>query len=157
MSDRASGMKRSTLPAMKSYGLLAVALLVAAACSSSSSPPAGSNPGDASSGADVAVGNDDGPDADTWNNWAGGFFIKYCDECHSVNDPSGLDFGVQATVVANKSTIRCGACAMQDPSWGCPASPPAKQFPISDTAGTNPKPTDAERDRLVAWIGAGCP
>ncbi|HEY3817044.1 MAG TPA: hypothetical protein VGL81_07735 [Polyangiaceae bacterium] len=139
---------------MKS-SLLLGALLLAAACSSSSSPP-DANPADAAGTVDVASG-DGGPDLDTWDNWAGGFFAKYCVECHGVGNTSGLDFGVQATVVANQSTIRCGVCAAQDPSWGCPASPPAKQFPISDTAGTNPKPSDAERDRVVAWIEAGCP
>jgi hypothetical protein len=152
MSDGASWGK---LRRMKSTLLLG-ALLGAAACSSSSSPPAGSNPSDASSTADVATG-DGGPDLDTWDNWGQGFFTKYCVECHGVSDPTGLDFGTQATVVANKSAIRCGVCVAQDPSWGCPASPPAKQFPINDTAGTNPKPTDEERDRVVAWIEAGCP
>jgi hypothetical protein len=64
---------------------------------------------------------------------------------------------MQSIVVTNKDTIRCGVCVQQDPSWGCPASPPAEQFPISDTAGTNPKPSAEERDRVVAWIEAGCP
>jgi hypothetical protein len=143
---------------MRSYLLLG-ALLTAAACSSSSSPPAGSNQPDASSGADVEVA-ESGATPDTWDNWAQGFFTKYCVECHAVGNTAGLDFGVQATVVANKATIRCGVCVQQDPSWGCPtgpSSPAAKQFPISDTAGTNPKPSDAERDRVVAWIAAGCP
>jgi hypothetical protein len=134
--------------------LLLGALLAAAACSSSSSP--GSSPSDASSSADVELG-DGGPDLDTWDNWAQGFFTKYCVECHGVSNPDGLDFGVQATVVASKSTIRCGVCVAQDPSWGCPATPPAKQFPISDDADANPKPTDEERDRVVLWIEAGCP
>jgi hypothetical protein len=131
--------------------LLLGALLVAAACSSSSSPPAGGIPSDASST------GDGGPDLDTWDNWAQGFFTKYCVECHGVGNTSGLDFGMQSIVVTNKDTIRCGVCVQQDPSWGCPASPVAEQFPISDTAGTNPKPSDAERDRVVAWIAAGCP
>jgi hypothetical protein len=129
-----------------------------AACSSSSSPPAGTGTSDAATVPDVAsTGDDGGPDLDTWANWGQGFFTKYCVECHGVSNPDGLDFGVQATVVANKDTIRCGVCVKQDPSWGCPASPSAEQFPISDTAGTNPKPSDAERDRVVAWIGAGAP
>ena len=94
---------------------------------------------------------------DTWANWAQGFFTKYCVECHGASNPDGLDFGQQSVVVANKDTIRCGVCVSQDSSWSCPASPPAEQFPISDSAGTNPKPTDDERNRVVAWIGAGCP
>jgi hypothetical protein len=60
-------------------------------------------------------------------------------------------------VVSNKDVIRCGVCVQQDPAWNCPASPPAEQFPISDQAGTNPKPSNADRDRVVAWIDAGCP
>ena len=140
---------------MKSTLLLG-ALLAAAACSSSSSPSTGSTGSDAATLDEVPAG-DGGPDLDTWDNWAQGFFTKYCVECHGVSNTAGLDFGVQATVVANKDTIRCGVCVQQDPSWGCPATPPAKQFPISDTAGTNPKPSDAERDRFVGWIDAGCP
>ena len=149
---------------MKSCLLLGV-VLAAAACSSSSTP--GSNASDAAStgdtssaGDDASTGDASGGEAaapDTWANWGQGFFTKYCVECHSVNDPVGLDFGVQATVVANMNDIRCGVGIQQDPSWSCPSTIKAKQFPISDTAGTNPKPTDAERDRLVAWIGAGCP
>jgi hypothetical protein len=138
---------------MRSY-LLLVALLVAAAvaCSSSSPSPGGSNPGN-----DSGATGDGGPDLDTWDNWAEGFFTKYCVECHGASNPDGLDFGVQATVVTNKDVIRCGVCVQQDPSWGCPASPPAEQFPISDSTGSNPKPTPEERDRVVAWIDAGCP
>jgi hypothetical protein len=139
---------------LKSHLLLG-ALLALAACSSGSSHP-GSSPSDASSVADVELG-DGGPDLDTWDNWAQGFFTKYCVECHGVSNPDGLDFGVQATVVASKDVIRCGVCVQQLPSWDCPASPPAEQFPISDEAGTNPKPSAEERDRVVLWIEAGCP
>jgi len=139
-----------TSRAMKSVVLLG-ALLAAAACSASSAPPA------QGPGTDASDVGDGGPDLDTWANWAQGFFTRYCVECHGATNPDGLDFGVQATVIANKSTIRCGVCVQQDPAWGCPASPPAEQFPISDSTGTNPKPSDAERDRVVAWIDAGCP
>jgi hypothetical protein len=148
MSEGASWGK---LRRMKS-GLLLGALLVAAACSSSSSPPAGSSGYDAST-----FPSDGGPDLDTWDNWGQGFFTKYCVECHGVSNSSGLDFGMQSIVVTNQDTIRCGVCVQQDPSWGCPASPPAEQFPLTDAAGTNPKPSDEERDRVVAWIAAGCP
>jgi hypothetical protein len=136
---------------MKTW-LLSFVLFAAAACSSSSAPPAGSNPP-----VDSGTTGDGGADLDTWDNWGQGFFATYCVECHGISNPDGLDFGVQATVVANKDVIRCGVSVQQDPSWNCPASPPAKQFPISDMAGTNPKPTDADRDRAVAWITAGCP
>jgi hypothetical protein len=98
----------------------------------------------------------DGPDTDTWASWALGFFTTYCVECHDASDPKGLNFGVQSIVAANRDAIRCGVCVAQQPSWGCPASPPARQFPISDSSGTNPKPSDADRDRVVDWIAAGC-
>ncbi|HEY8089308.1 MAG TPA: hypothetical protein VIF09_15720 [Polyangiaceae bacterium] len=126
-----------------------VVVVAAAACSSSSSPPAGQG------GDDASVG--DGYDADTWANWGQGFFTRYCVECHAAGNTSGLDFGQQSIVVTNASTIRCGVAVTQDPAWSCPSNLTAKQFPISDTAGANPKPTDAERNRVVAWINAGTP
>lgn len=132
-------------------GLALVLALVAAACSSSSASSSGSGAQDA-----APAWAPDGPDTDTWASWGAGFFTKYCVECHSANDPKGLDFGVLSTVVANKDLIRCGVCVQQQSSWGCAASPTAKQFPISDSAGSNPKPSDADRDRVVDWIGAGC-
>jgi hypothetical protein len=130
-----------------------VVVVAAAACSSSSSPTSGQGGDDATEGGPVG----DGYDADTWANWAQGFFTKYCVECHAAGNTSGLDFGEQSIVVQNASTIRCGVCVTQDPAWHCPASPAAEQFPISDSSGTNPKPTDAERERVVAWINAGTP
>jgi hypothetical protein len=132
---------------------LLVPLLAAlvAACSSSS---ASSGTGAQDSGPAWAP---DGPDTDTWASWGLGFFTKYCVECHSANDSKGLNFGVHSVVTTNKDAIRCGVCVQQQASWGCAAVPAAKQFPISDPAGTNPKPSDAERDRVVAWIGVGCP
>lgn len=148
-------------------GAVVLGCALAAACSSSSSPQGGSSSGSASSGSgssgssgSSSSGSSGGGDAasgDTWASWAQGFFSTYCVECHASSDPTGRDFTQQSIVVTNKDTIRCGVCVQQDPSWGCPASPPAKQFPISDGAGTNPKPTDTERNRVVAWIGAGCP
>jgi hypothetical protein len=95
--------------------------------------------------------------ADTWSTWAQGFVTKYCVECHNPSDPTGRDYNSQMLVVRDKLVIRCGVAAAQDPSWACAKFPPARQFPITDMAGTNPKPTDAERGRLVAWINAGCP
>ncbi len=133
------------------HALLALGL-VAAACSSGSG--SGSRSG---SGSGSGSGSDAGSGSDTWASWGQGFFTKYCTECHSPSDTKGLDFTQHSIVTANKATIRCGVCVQQDPSWNCVGFPPAKQFPISDASGTNPKPTDAERDRVVAWIGAGCP
>jgi hypothetical protein len=142
---------------MRSMKPLALAGLLAltgaaAACSSSSSPSGSSSSGSSSSG-----GGGDASSGDTWASWSQGFFSTYCVECHGASDPTGRDFTQQSVVVANKDTIRCGVCVQQDPSWSCPANLPAKQFPISDSTASNPKPTDAERDRVVAWITAGCP
>ena len=137
-----------------------IILVIATACSSPSSPTdAGSDgppPNDSPSPQDVtSVGT-----TDTWASWADtSFFQKYCDSCHMAGStlepamPSNLYFTSQANVVANASVIRCGVCMTQDPTWGCAASPTAKQFPI----GSGPFPSDAERNRVVAWITAGAP
>jgi hypothetical protein len=115
------------------------ALLALVACSSGSSPA--TNPGDAMTG-------------DTWQSWAQGFFATYCVPCHGAGAPGGRDYRVQANVVRDAAEIRCGVAVTQDPSWNCdPAFPPPKQFPI----GNGPKPSDADRGRLVAWITAGAP
>jgi hypothetical protein len=90
---------------------------------------------------------------DTWASYAKGFFAMYCVECHSASDPTGRDFTQLAVVQKNETTIRCGVAPAQLP--GCSGFPPPKQFPISDATGTNPKPTDAERDRIILWIDAG--
>jgi len=148
------------------FSLLALSALVASACSSASSAGGANDSGlsvvDAA-GLDAALAPG-APDAsapdgssDTWANWGMGFFSTYCVECHSASDPTGLDFTMQSIVVQNKLTIRCGVCNVQDPSWGCPASPHAQQFPISNATGSNPKPSAADRDRVVAWVEAGCP
>jgi hypothetical protein len=133
------------------FAFAALVLFVASACSSSSS-----SSGDVGAPDAAPAWAPDGPDTDTWQSWAAGFFATYCIECHNASDPKGLTFGVQSVVAANRDTIKCGVCVTQQPSWNCPASPPAKQFPISDSSGTNPKPSDADRDRVVDWILAGC-
>ncbi|HEY8038403.1 MAG TPA: c-type cytochrome [Polyangiaceae bacterium] len=151
MKSRLSGLASLSFAASLALGALA-------ACSStSSSPPAGTGGDAAVTGDDSGSGGGDSAAGDTWANWAQGFFTKYCVECHGVNDSTGRDYGVLANVVKDKTVMRCGVAAAQDPAWGCQPSPAARQFPISDTAGTNPKPTDAERNRVVAWITAGCP
>jgi hypothetical protein len=140
--------------------VLGLAVLLAnAACSSSSTAPAGGNtPTDSGSGGSADSASDGGADSasdggDTWDSWAQGFFATYCVSCHAASDSTGRDFRSKAIVVSNKLEIRCGVSAMQDPSWACAASLPPRQFPI----GNGPKPTDAERERAVAWITAGCP
>jgi hypothetical protein len=154
--------------------VLAVLGLIASGCSSAgSSQTSSSDSGSSESGSSVNdAASFDTSDAlapatqdarstdgsgDTWANWAMGFFSTYCVECHAGSDPTGLDFTTQPIVAKNKLTIRCGVCNVQDPSWVCPASPHAQQFPISDAKGTNPKPSPSDRDRVVGWIAAGCP
>jgi hypothetical protein len=160
--------------------LVVLGAAAALACSSSSSSAShGSDAGGASDTSTTpphdsgnptpeASGNDssamdspatDGTSAgDTWGNYAQGFFQTYCVECHSATDPTGRDFTMYPKVAAEVSRIRCGVCVMQDPAWGCTASPVAKQFPIDDgKTPPNPKPSDAERNRIVAWLTAGAP
>jgi hypothetical protein len=151
---------------LQGMGLLAGALL-AGGCSSSPSPPADAGAAaeasieaateastDAGTSADADAGT---PAGDTWDSWAQGFFATYCVECHTASDPTGRNYTLMADVVHDKLEIRCGVSATQDPSWMCAAFPPAKQFPIDNATKTNPKPTDAERARAVAWITAGSP
>lgn len=133
---------------------LAIIMLCAVGCSSGSSTQAGSNESVGGS-ADSGIG--EAGETDTWSNWAHGFFTKYCVECHSPSDPTGPDFTQKSVVVSNAPTIRCGVSNTQAAAWMCPSSPHAQQFPIADAKNTNPKPTSVERDRMVAWISAGCP
>jgi hypothetical protein len=141
-------------------------LLALAACSSSSdgAPAPGT---DSSTTSDTATVNDtgtrtdtstttDGTPADagdTWDSYANGFFAKYCIECHAGTK---RDYRTPDDVRRDLALIRCGvASTLQS---GCTATDPKpKQFPINDSTATNPKPTDAERDRIVAWLAAGAP
>jgi hypothetical protein len=107
------------------------------------------------SGTGGAAGTGGSTGGDTWTNYADGFFKKYCVECHSPTVDPMYDFTQYVIVKKDSAIIRCGVAATQQS--GCGVSPPPKQFPISDMAGTNPKPSDAERDRIVAWIEAGLP
>ncbi len=97
--------------------------------------------------------------ADTFTTWASpDFFQLYCVSCHSAGhegDPSGsnLDWTTFSDVQLNSNDIRCGVAVTQDPSWQCPSSIVAEQFPI----GNGPHPSDLDRIRLVAWINAGAP
>jgi hypothetical protein len=144
---------------MMRYVVLFASVATAAACSSSSAPSSQTasteDAGGSASGWDENAAVPDG--GDTWVGWEQGFFAKYCVECHSANDPTMRDYTKQADVVRDKDAIRCGIATEQPPAWGCGTFPPPRQFPISDDAGTNPKPTDAERSRIVDWIDAGCP
>jgi hypothetical protein len=138
-------------------------LLLAAtlACSSASVAPGGTDAGAddvAATAPDLAIQTGDSALAeasatDTWQNYAATFFKTYCVACHNAQDPTGRDFDLQSSVENSKLGIRCGVAVSQDPSWKCSSSIAAKQFPI----GTGPKPSDAERTRLVAWVTAGAP
>jgi hypothetical protein len=130
--------------------LWVVLTLACAACSSSSQSTV-------SIAADSGAGEGHAAVVDTWSSYGQGFFQTYCVECHAASDTTGRDFTQYAVVKTNAPTIRCGVCVTQDPTWACPATPVAKQFPIDDSTRANPKPTDAERNRIVAWISAGAP
>jgi hypothetical protein len=94
---------------------------------------------------------------DTWDSYAKGFFQTFCVSCHN-DDHTGVatrDYHVMANVVNEKAKIACGVSKSQA-DWskrGCTGFPPAHQFPV----GGGPKPTDAERDRVILWIDSGTP
>jgi hypothetical protein len=90
----------------------------------------------------------DAPAADTWMTFAEGFFATYCTECHSGGT---RDYRTIDDVMRDTATIRCGVSP--DALSGCGSFPPPSQFPV----GTGPRPSDEERQRLVAWIDAGLP
>ena len=144
--------------------ILLPAAILGASCSSGSSHSATSDAGadgpSAPMGArDAGVVEDSGGASDgmatpdTWENYAKNFFATYCTSCHNPMDPTGRDYNIQVDVLSDKSAMRCGVASSQDPAWNCGPSPVAKQFPI----GNGPKPSNAERARIVAWINAGEP
>jgi len=91
----------------------------------------------------------DGPETDTWGSYAMGFLATYCVGCH---DGGPRDYRTIDDVRRDQDGIACGVsptaldrCGASEPSPG--------QFPV----GSGPFPSDAERERLVAWIDAGLP
>ena len=121
-----------------------------AASSDADTPDAGEAP-DASVGMDADVMLDaalDAPMADTWASFAESFFADYCVACHAGGT---RDYRTITEVMRDSNTIACGVSP--DARAGCTGFPPPGQFPV----GTGPKPSDAERRRLVAWIDAGLP
>jgi hypothetical protein len=92
--------------------------------------------------------------ADGWSNFAEPFFAQFCVECHGAGSTK-RDYTTMADVTRDKVEIRCGVASTK--LDGCGSFPPPKQFPISNSSGSNPKPTDEERDRLIGWIEAGLP
>lgn len=143
---------------------LALAFLLASGCGDDDrgAVDAGSTPGDGggapsdagtggadAGGSDAGTGDvDAGSSGDTWDGWAQEFFASYCTECHSGGT---RDYTTIEDVMRDADTIRCGASptALE----GCGSWPPPAQFPV----GTGPKPSDSERERLVAWIDDGLP
>ena len=128
---------------------LPVLSLLAFACSSAPSLPGE----DASAAKDMAT-TTEAAAADSWNSWGRSFFATYCVECHGAGNAK-RDYTTYADVGRDQSMIACGVAPTA--LAGCGASPAPRQFPISNANGTNPKPTDDERARLVAWIQAGAP
>ena len=126
---------------------VACLLTFVCACSSSSNPPGGQPKPEAGTG-------DAPPTADTWSNFAQGFFQTYCVECHHPG-ATMRDYTTITDVQRDAPIIRCGVAPTL--LSGCTGSPAPGQFPISDMAGTNPKPDSATRLRLVAWLEAGLP
>lgn len=113
----------------------------------------GSGAGGAGGSAGSAAGGSSATDAgtaDTYANFAKGFFGKYCVPCHNSNDVQ-RDYSTMTDITRDHSVIACGVATTK--LAGCASFPPPEQFPI----GNGPKPTNTERDRLVAWIQAGMP
>lgn len=85
---------------------------------------------------------------DTFQSYAGPFFITWCTRCHSsklttpearTGAPQDFNWDVEATVRANLGRIRV-------------------QVGVENTMPLNdPKPPCEERRRLVRWIDAGAP
>lgn len=105
----------------------------------------------ASSSVATTIGSSStGAGADTWLSFANGFFTTYCHACHGPGDQL-RDYSLLTEVMGESAKIRCGTAVTRPAD--CNGAPGPKQFPI----GNGPKPSDAERDRLVAWIDAGLP
>ena len=107
---------------------------------------------DGAAGIDGGVGMNsatgtDAEVADTWSSFAEDFFASYCVECHSAG--SARDYTRYERIVTDGDRIRCGVATTQ--LDGCSAGPVPRQFPV----GSGAKPSDEERDRLVAWIDMG--
>jgi len=117
-----------------------------ASATSSATGPASSSSGQG--------GSAGGGSGDTWGNYAQGFFAMYCVECHGAGNTM-RDYTTIADVQVDHAEIACGVATTK--LSGCADFPPPAQFPIDNATKDNPKPSDAERARLVAWIEAGLP
>jgi hypothetical protein len=99
---------------------------------------------------DLATSGDLATAAPTYGNFAQNFFSTYCTSCHP-SASSSRDFTMYSVIQQNAHNIECGVSPTA--LTGCSGNPAPSQFPI----GTGPKPTDDERNELVAWIMAGLP
>ena len=117
---------------------------------------AGGTPGQAGAGGQAGSASSTDGGGDTWDSYAKGFFATYCVSCHN-DDNTGVatrDYHLLANVTKEKVGIACGVSTPATYARrGCAGFPPARQFPV----GNGPKPTDADRDRLVRWIDSGTP
>jgi hypothetical protein len=167
MRARAKAMRMTKASIALRDAVLPLAMLsslVASACSSSTAPATSTDAGGGHE--DVIAAETSAGDAGglTWNNGGKAFFAKYCVECHSATDPDpsqypNQNFNIYSDVVGLDKTIRCGVAPVGQVQSGCPANgfPPPGQFPIYNAAMSNPKPTDAERLQIIAWIDEGAP
>lgn len=140
------------------------ALLVALLGGCPSSPPTADAGGDDAlvdvAPEDVAADSAELPDAadaapeagaDTWATFAEGWFDTYCVNCHGVGN-TRRDYTTLADVQRDADRIRCGVTPTALPECDGSGLRP-RQFPV----GTGPRPSDAERTRLLEWLAAGAP
>ncbi|MFB6351744.1 MAG: hypothetical protein ABEN55_12695 [Bradymonadaceae bacterium] len=99
---------------------------------------------------DADAADSTGAGGPTWNSFAADFFDTYCVNCHGADD-NDQDYRKYSEVKQDADTIRCGVAPTQ--LEGCSGPPQPAQFPV----GNGPKPSDAERKKLVDWIEAGLP
>ena len=85
------------------------AVAVAVGCS----PDPGSSPAETGSSGDTQADPDcTQPDLPTWESWGEGFFVTWCQSCHSrtspqrAGAPEGVDFDSEADVRASATAIR---------------------------------------------------
>jgi hypothetical protein len=100
------------------------------------------------SGAEDSGAEDSGTDIDTWDHYAAGWFDTFCVQCHTDAPRDHTDYD---SVFAEADQIACGVSRVA--REGCGDWPEPGAFPTAASPG--PYPTDAERDRLVAWIDDG--
>ena len=142
---------------MRWSGSLACAVVVAGlgACGDDATSGSGGSSSTVTSVVSSGTGSTStGAASDTWTNFAQGFVTTYCVECHAAGNPN-RDYTTLDGVKVDAAEIRCGVSTIIES--GCTGFPPPKQFPVDNAAHTNPKPSDADRARLIAWIDAGSP